>query len=179
MKVTCLPLLAFLFTGIVVAQDLRNTPAAKAACGPVDTKFATELVTPRQISAAPDKAIIYVVQISDFDGHCAGLCGPIGNVGMDSKWIGATQRNSFLTFPVMPGIHHLCATWESRNKKLSQLVTLNLLTAEPNKVYFFALNTISSTTQGGGAVQFSLTPINEDEGRMLVSAYSESHATLK
>ncbi|WP_433965800.1 hypothetical protein [Tunturiibacter gelidiferens] len=98
---------------------------------------------------------------------------------MDAKWVGATQGNSFLVFPVMPGVHHLCAAWDSNDQKLSKLVALNLLTAEPNKVYFFALDTLSSSVQGGGSVQFSLTAINEDEGRMLIAAYPESHATTK
>jgi hypothetical protein len=179
MKVPYLPLLALLFTGIAAAQDLRNTPAAQAACGPVDTKFTTELATPAPDSPTPDKALIYIVQISDVDGHSIGSWGPLSKLGMDAKWLGATQGNSFLAFSVTPGVHHLCASWESSNKKLSQLVALNLVNAEPKKVYFFALNTLSSSTQGGGSVQFSLTAINEDEGRMLISVYPESRAKAK
>jgi hypothetical protein len=179
MKVTCLPLVAFLFTGIVVAQDLLNTPEAKAACGPAGTKFKIDLVTPGPISPAPDKALIYIVQMTGFYGSCLGPCGPISNLGMDSKWIGATRSNSFLAVQATPGVHHLCAALDVHEKNIAGLVTLNLLTAEPNRIYFFALNTRYNLAPGGGSVQFSLNPINEDEGRMLVSAYSESHATLK
>ena len=92
------------------------------------------------------------------DGSCLGNCGPIIKVGMDGNWIGATHGSSFMVTSAESGVHHLCTEWDLRHDKGRQFVSLNLLTVEPNKIYFFAINTLAIAPQSGGEVQFSLTP---------------------
>jgi len=161
---------SLVLTGVIYAQDLRDTAAAKAACGPSDIQYKTELVPPTPVAPQSGKALLYIVQVSDFDGSCLGRCGPLSRVGLNASWLSAF---------VDPGIHHLCANWDSHSKKLSHLVALHSFIAESNKIYFFEIHTISSTGLGGGSVDFSLTAIDEDEGRMLISAFPESKASVK
>lgn len=68
---------------------------------------------------------------------------------------------------------------DSHTKKLSHLVALHSFIGEPNKVYSFEIHTISSKGLGGGSVDFSLSAIDEDERRMLISAFPESKASVK
>src|ERR1700733_6955287 len=174
MKFLLCLVVSLVLTDVICAQDLRDTSAAKAACGPSDIQYKTELVPPTTVAPQSGKALLYIVQVSDFDGSCLGRCGPLSRVGLNASWLGATEGNSFLSAFVDPGIHHLCANWDSHTKKLSHLVALHSFIAEPNKIYFFEIHTISSTGLGGGSVDFSLSAIDEDEGRMLISAFPES-----
>ncbi len=162
------------------AQDLRQTDAAKAACGDPDVRFTTEWIKPTPAVVQAGKALVYVIATSDpINATCLGRrCGAMNKIGLDGAWLGAMQGNSFLTVSVSPGAHHLCANWESHAKMLSHLVALHGFLAEEGKTYYFGITSFIST-ELGGSDGFTLSALNEDEGRMLVSAYPYSQSTKK
>ena len=178
-----LALLMLCAAATLSGQDLRTTAAAKAACGPAEISFekGDGLVPhPAPIDVEAGKALVYIFGVQDpLAATCiGGNCGAVIKIGVDAQWTGAVRGNSFIAASVSPGIHHLCANWQTHEKALSEVVVLSPLEAEAGKTYFFAAH-ITQNTQLGGSSGLNLSPINEDEGRMLREAYPESKARPK
>jgi len=38
---------------------------------------------------------------------------PTTRIGVDGTWVGASHGNSYFSFAVAAGVHHLCASWQS------------------------------------------------------------------
>ena len=80
--------------------------------------------------------------------------------GMDGAWVGANYGNSYFALTVDPGVHHLCASWQSALERLQKNVDLTSLTAEPGQVYYFAAQV---TLNSRDNPTFGLSQLNEDE----------------
>jgi hypothetical protein len=162
---------AFL-TSFAFAAD----PAAvSSACGPSNTKFdvSTEKNAPAP-TLQEGKALVYVIEV--FDRPRNQLGKPTTKVGLDGSWIGANKDNSYLAFPVEPGDHHLCVTWQSVLKTLSKNVGLASFSAEAGKTYYFR----ARITQHGEDYPWftlDLDPVNGDKAQSLLasSPLSTSH----
>jgi hypothetical protein len=87
-------------------------------------------------------------------------------VAVDGAWIGANHHNSYLSFAVDPGEHHLCANWQSHIGRMSRVVGLSHFTAEAGKVYFFRTRTIGAN----GPTFFDVEPIDSDQGRLFIAS---------
>ncbi|MGA7226277.1 MAG: hypothetical protein WA603_13510 [Candidatus Acidiferrales bacterium] len=85
--------------------------------------------------------------------------------GMDGAWVGANYGNSYFALTVDPGVHHLCASWQSSLKSLKKNVELTSFTAEPGHVYYFAAQV---TVASRDNAIFGLSQLNEDEGKYRV-----------
>lgn len=156
------------------SQDLRNTAAAQQACGPAEVKFDTKdglQEHPVPPEASQDKALVYLIQQ---DGtlaeSCIGTCRTLVKVGLDGRWVGATWGNSFLSAIVSPGDHHFCVAWESREKKLQQVIALRALNAESGKNYYFGIR-LTNLGGSGGTYGLELFPLDPDEARMRLEGY--------
>ncbi len=170
-------LVILLFATFAFAQDSSSVAAAEAACGPAQVQFDARAAkdqppaqSPAQLEA--DKSLVYVVEV--FDRAVSQIGKPTLRVGLDGKWVGADKDDSYISFSVDPGEHHLCTRWQSSLKRLSDKAAFAGFTADPGKVYYFRARIIE-----GGDFNFSLdfAPVNEDEGKYLVasSAPSVSH----
>ncbi len=155
-------------------QDLRKTAAAQQACGPAEVKFDTKdglQEHPVLPKVSQDKALVYLIQQ---DGtlaeSCIGTCRALVKVGVDGRWTGATWGNSFLAASVTPGDHHFCIAWESREKKLLQVIALRALHAESGKTYFFGIR-LTNVGGSGGTYGLELFPLDADEARMRLEGY--------
>lgn len=84
--------------------------------------------------------------------------------GVDGAWAGANRGNSYFSFPVEPGLHHLCASWQSELERLKKYVELTSFTAEAGQVYYFA----TRITAGRDSLLFDFSQLNQDEGKYLV-----------
>jgi hypothetical protein len=80
----------------------------------------------------------------------------------DGGWIGATNGNSYFALTVDPGVHHLCASWQSAFKKIRKNVDLTLFTAEPGKVYYYEAKVTVTSRE---SVSFGISSLNEDEAK--------------
>jgi hypothetical protein len=166
----------FLLSTLTFAQDQSPLAAAEAACGPKDVQFAAQ-AAPSQPLAQPDagKSLVYVVEV--FDKVVGEISRPTLRVGVDGKWVGAGKGNSYISFSIDPGEHHLCANWQSHWKRLSNEEAFNGFTADPGKTYYFRAR-INEIGGSGGASNFSLDlePLNVDQGKYLIasSAWSAS-----
>ena len=159
------------------AQDLQATKAAQQACGRAGVAFDKKdgLEQHRALPVIlPGKALVYLVQLEGTrEGSCIGNCSSVVRFGLDGQWKGATWGNSFVSAVVDPGDHHLCVNWDTRVKKLQQVVTLKAMHAEPGRTYFFGVRTLN-VGGPGGADQLVLEPLDEDEASMLLEAYPYS-----
>lgn len=165
-------LVLVLFAACAFAQDQAAVTTAEAGCGPKDVRFdakedATQHPVPQPESG---KALVFVVQ--EFgEVQCKGCA--LTKVGVDGNWVGANQGNSYFSFAVDPGEHHLCANWQSRLEWRSRAFALTNFTAEVDKVYYFRTRLFSTRSD----YVFDLDLVNTDQGKLLVasSAFSISH----
>ena len=139
------------------AQDQAAITAAQSACGPKDKQFDVKVETGPQASpqVSGDKALVFVVK----DVGQLRCWGCTTKVAVDGAWVGATKGNSYLSFSVEPGEHHLCAH--------AGAVALANFTAEAGKVYYFRARTFHGAA---GSYSFDLDSINNDQGKLLVAS---------
>jgi hypothetical protein len=164
-------LVIFLFASSAFAQEL-SVDAAESACGPAKVQFnvRTNVSDSRQSLMRPDpgKALVYVVEDQKFKV----VNDVTTRVGVDGTWVGANLGNSYLSFSVEPGKHHLCADWKSDFVPHGRLVSLTSFTAEQGKIYYFRARISASPTGGkaGAGASIDLDLVDEDEGRLLVAS---------
>jgi hypothetical protein len=81
---------------------------------------------------------------------------------------------------VTPGVHHLCANWQSALPTIKKYIDVASFTAEPGKVYYFAAN-VKVIPTGGNNVNydFDLAQLDDDAGQYRVKAWKLATATPK
>lgn len=180
------PWMISVFLGMTVlrshGQDLRQTAAAKAACGPQETTFNVDaLPVPVLPQTGSSKALIYIIeQESSTSGFCIGRCGGLTlKLGLDGRWIGAVNGSSYTVMAVEPGEHHVCAAWRSHVKKLSEKVVLHGFIAEAGKTYYFVTYDLMTSPEAGSMANITLEPANPDQAKMLIESYPQVKATTK
>lgn len=159
---------------LTVAQ---NQPAL-SACGPATAHFDTQTAAPPAIAPDGNKSQIYVIEV--FDRLPNQLARPTLRIGMDGSWVGADKGNSYFTFAVDPGDHHLCANWQSVFRSYSKKAALAGFTAEAGQSYYFrARISERGGMSGGSSFSLDLDQVNPDEGKYLVqsSAFRVSRVT--
>jgi hypothetical protein len=118
---------------------------------------------------------VYFVEDDDMFGSNPK---PTTRVGVDGVWVGATHGDSFLSFSVDPGEHHLCARWQSFVAAEARQTTGAVhFTAEAGQIYFFRVKNILVVDHIPG--QLELSPIDSDEGQLLRRQYGLSTSRRK
>src|SRR5580692_1163038 len=107
-------------------QDRAIAPDVESdACGPREMKLEVKVDRSQHPTPAPPegKALVYVVNQEVHD-----------NIGLDGKWAGANERNTYFFVAVDPGEHHLCvyATYHG-----ASWLSLHSLQAKAGDTYYF------------------------------------------
>ena len=161
---------ALLFAVSTWAQD--PTAITNAACGPWNVSFNValdqSLHTPAQ--PAPGWALVYVIHDA---GTSSLFAYPTTKLGVDGKWVGANHGDSFLSFSVEPGEHHLCTTLQS--SIVDDRVEMAHFTAEAGKVYYFRTRLVLSKSVD----LLEMQPVDSDQGKCLIESYPRSVSTPK
>jgi hypothetical protein len=157
-----------------LAQEQSATSGIRSACGAFTESFDVVRDNSKHAIAQPEagKALVYMIQDMG-TANCPGACITT-RVGLDGAWIGANQHNSYFSFSVEAGEHHLCVNRQSSVGWLAHMIGLAHFTAEAGKTYYFR----ARTSLGENAVEFlDINPLDSDEGRYLVASYplSVSH----
>jgi hypothetical protein len=149
------------------------------ACGASGESFSTKLVHAGGAITAPSagKAFVYVVEDQGKANEICIDCAVTVKIGFDGTWLGATHGDSFLGFAVDPGEHHLCSNWQSELRSFSKLIALNGFTAESGKVYYFRTHVV--VPRDSVPLVFTLEPLNQDEGKLLVDSSRMSESKKK
>lgn len=87
--------------------------------------------------------------------------------GMDGAWVGADNGTSYFVLMVDPGVHHLCASWQSSLKTFEKNVDVTSFTAEAGKAYYFSA---AVTVESREVVTFGLSQLNDDQGKFRVKS---------
>lgn len=162
-------LVLVLFAASALAQDGTAQAASQGACGPKDVRFDVKTVSsPPSAQVESGKALVYVSEV--FKKVPGELGNPTIRVGLDGTWVGALQGNSYLSFTVGPGEHHLCTNWQSHFKRLSREAAFTSFTAEAGKAYYFRARITYQSSYGSTVMSLDLDPVNADEGRYLVAS---------
>jgi Protein of unknown function (DUF2846) len=159
-----------------LAQSQPVPAPGAPGCGPTDIRF--EVTTSKSQNppskADAGKALVYFLQD---DTNFNSRPRPSTLVGLDGQWIGATNANSYLYFPVDPGEHHLCTNWQGFSF-LGKTRTSGALhfTAEAGGVYYFRAKDIYVSDK---YFDLKLKQVDSDEGQLLVSKFSFSSSHPK
>jgi hypothetical protein len=160
------------------AQDTNKSPAGIPGCGAPSAKFKVKTSLDHSpVQPQPGKALVFFIQN---DTNFNSFPKPTTRVGIDGKWVGATNRNSFLYFFVDPGVHHLCTSWQR------QVITTRGVkdaaahfTAKEGGVYYFQIKDTYLMADGGQIVDATLTPLDRDEGQLLANRFALATSQLK
>jgi hypothetical protein len=161
-----------------LAQDTNAVPAGSPGCGDSSAKF--EVKSSRDhpaVKPQPGKALVYFIQN---DTNFNSFPKPTTRVGVDGRWVGATNRNSFLYLNVDPGTHHLCASWQRHvimGRRLQSAAAH--FTAEAGGVYYFQIKDTYLMGDAGQIIDVSLAPLDSDEGQLLANRYSLATSHLE
>lgn len=154
------------------AQQPAPNPAA-ASCGSTPANFTVkrQFDSNSPIQPPPGKALVYLIE-STYD---IPMVNKKVNIGLDGSWIAATDANSHISFTVDPGVHHLCAAWDSHAFMSDESQTLLLrLNAEAGHIYYLSYRAL--LTQPGMAF---FQPVDDDDGPFLVQRTEVATSTLK
>lgn len=155
----------------MLAQDAGAVPAGIPGCGEPSAKFEvqTSLIHP-PVPPQAGKALVFVIQN---DTNFNSFPKPTTRVGVDGKWIGATNRDSFLYFFVDPGVHHLCTSWQRHVIAWRGLQSAAVhFTAEAGGVYYFQIKDTFLNAESGQINDVTLAPVDSDEGQLLANRFA-------
>jgi len=119
------------------------------------------------------KALVYFIQD---DSAFASRPRPTTKMGIDGEWVGATHSNSYFYVSVNPGVHHLCASWQTGEGSEEVEVAAAHFTAEAGGVYYFdAKNAYGREV----SKSISLNLLDSDEGPLMTNRFSFSSSRPK
>jgi hypothetical protein len=163
---------------MLLCASLLATAQARAtvlpdACGDDKVKFEvkSEVSDPAPLPP-PAEGKAQIVFIENVERYGLYLTDPATRFGVDGKWAGANKGNSYFILSVDPGMHHLCANWQSSKDSESSKVSMASFTAAANRVYFFQVRILVRQDSQGWVKErtFELTQLGEDDGRYQVKA---------
>jgi len=160
-----------LCASLVFAVQVRAATLPDA-CGDDNVKFdvTTQKGQPAPAPLADGKA--QIVFIENENQMIGTFMYATVRFGMDGTWEGANYNNSYFAVTVDPGVHHLCAGWQSVLGMIKKNVDVASFTAEPGKVYYFAANVkVIPDGKNNATYDFSLSQLNDDEGQYRVKAW--------
>lgn len=171
-----------LLSGILIAlpalaQETRMIPAGIPACGNLSARFEVKTGNgPRSVQPEPGRALVYFIQN---DRNFNAIPKPTTRLGVDGKWLGATHGDSYLYAFVDPGVHHLCASRQSRVIKGVGLALAHF-SAKADGVYYFQIEDEYLLADTFGAInKMTLTPMDSDEGQLMTGTFKLSTSHLK
>lgn len=153
------------------AQSMLEDAPGASGCGNPDVKFQVKTDKakhPAELEAG--KALVYFIQD---DSEFTATPKPTTRAGLDGKWVGATHTNSYFYFSVDPGVHNLCASWQSAGFAGHKTAAAHF-TAEAGGVYYFVVKNTWLRTHTGG---ISVNSLDGDRGQFLANSFlfSTSH----
>lgn len=157
----------------VLAQEKSASSLGGPGCGDPTVKFEVKTDKgdhPTQADAG--KALVYFIED---DSNFGSFPKPTARAGIDGKWVGATHGNSYLFITVEPGVHHLCASWQTTVVVgKGHMTSAAHFTAEAGGVYYFEVKDKLFVGDSSSVTDMSLTPLDSDEGQVLAEKYSLS-----
>lgn len=176
MKWICLGFLFVLFAPYIAAQNTAADSPVDTACGPSATRFQVkkDQGQPQMPVLEAGSARVYVIE----DLTTGVWNDPLIRIGMDGQWVKAEQGNSWSTFTVPAGVHHLCADWQPGPVHTGGRALYGF-SAEAGNAYYFRVRFPAVAVGQTNDYGILLEPVNSDEAKYLLSQYPQAMATEK
>jgi hypothetical protein len=167
-----------LFLGVLLISAAQaGATILPDACGDDRVKFEVKTEKGQPAPPAPPEGKAQIVFVENENHMIGAFMYATVRFGMDGAWTGANYSNSYFVLNVEPGVHHLCASWQS-STVFKKMIDVASFTAEPGKVYYFAADVMVTGTGSGkeesNNYDFHLSQLNEDEGKYRVKAWKLS-----
>jgi hypothetical protein len=146
------------------------------SCGDDKVKFDVKTEKGQPAPARPAAGKAQIVFIESENQMVIPFHDATVRFGMDGAWVGANYGDSYFALTVDPGVHHLCASWQSVLGSVKKNVDLTSFTAEPGQVYYFAAEV---TVNSRSSITFGLSQWNEDEGKYRLKTWKLSTSKPK
>ena len=169
-----------LCASLVPAVQAKAKTILPDSCGDDDTRFDVKLLKEQTPLPPPDAGKAQIVFIETVDTNGSFFTTPSTRIGMDGKWVGANRGNSYFVVSVDPGVHHVCANWQSDTDNEARQVGMEKFTAEAGKTYYYQVmmkrkrSFIGGGPGGGGGTitdkSFVFSQLDDDEGSYRVKA---------
>jgi hypothetical protein len=164
-----------LFGTLAFAQESSSPVNTAPSCGAASVKFDVKTdKSPHALTQPPPgQAMVYFVED---DTEFESTPKPTTRIGVDGTWVGANHGNSYFSFTVAPGEHHLCASWQSLAVIGAHDTSAAAhFTAEAGQVYYFRVK--NKWLREHATTHMELVPVDSDQGQLLASrrALSVSH----
>ncbi len=158
----------------VFAQDQATAARTAAGCGAENIQFdvKTDKSQHPQGQVAEGKALVYVFEAERSDAGSLKIGAATIRIGLDGQWVGANHGNTYFYFQVDPGVHNLCANWQSTFGRISKLASAVSLTAETGQVYYFQTK-VDERTHDNPAVW--MEAVDPAEAKLLIASASLSN----
>lgn len=158
---------------LLVAAIQAEASILPDSCGNDKIKFEVKTIKDQSAPAMVEAGKAQLILIQSENHMVSPFHDATVRWGMDGSWVGADNGNSYFSLAVDPGIHHVCANWQSAFKTLKKNVDLTSFTAESGHIYYFQVDV---NVESKYSVSFALSQINGDKGQYLVktSALSTS-----
>ena len=168
-------LIIFLATSCVIAQDQAQQTRLAPSCGPEQVKFAVKSQKTAPAPSPPEAGKARVYFIED-NSSFQSIPRPTTRLGLDGEWVGAAQGNSYFSFSVDPGEHHVCASWQTwvgPGVDAGHKTAAAHFTAATGGVYYFRVtNTFIRELHQPPTLKLEL--LDSDEGQLLTNTYALS-----
>jgi hypothetical protein len=171
-----LPLLATLLLAVsATAQQATASPSADA-CGPnkanYDVQHDAGPFVPQQVPS--EKALVYIIEAMP---HYPFVTEKV-NIGLDGTWLGATDAQTYMSFTIDPGVHHLCAVYQGHAEGMDEegRTLLLHLDAQAGKIYYIRYHALFLKDSPGIAF---FEKVDDDEGLFLLQRAHHATSTLK
>ena len=162
---------ALLFcASMVIAVQARATTLPDA-CGDDKIKFDVKTEKSKTAPLPPAAGKAQIVFIENENQMIGPFMYATVRFGLDGIWAGANNNNSYFTVTVDPGVHHLCASWQSTLRMLKKSIDVASFTAEPANVK------VIPTGDNSATYDFGLSQLDDDEGQYRVKAWKLATST--
>ena len=169
---------ALLFCASMVTAVQARATTLPDACGDDKIKFDVKTEKSKTAPLPPAAGKAQIVFIENENQMIGPFMYATVRFGLDGIWAGANNNNSYFTVTVDPGVHHLCASWQSTLRMLKKSIDVASFTAEPGKVYYFAANVkVIPTGDNSATYDFGLSQLDDDEGQYRVKAWKLATST--
>ena len=140
------------------------------SCGDDRIKFDVFTEKTQTPPGSPEAGKAQIVFIEDVERYGFFLTDPTARFGVDGRWAGAGNGNSYFTTSVVPGVHHLCVNWQSGKGSENSKVSMATFTAEASKIYYFQVKIFVRQDSQGWTKErsFELKALEEEEGQYRV-----------
>lgn len=173
--------IVLLWASPVMGQSAPVDLRGAAGCGPLKEQYRVKVDKTKHAVMQPEagKALVYVIVEEYPRPQDWTYVGNITTrVGLDGNWVGANYGESYVSFAVEPGEHHLCADWQSVLKSRQRLSDAMDLAAEAGKTYFYRAKLWSGNPESqqrpGHDPDLRLMEMDASQGMLMVSKTARS-----